>query len=429
MNVKSSIIRKVFNKGKKLGFHASKEEIETYQFKKLRKVINSAYKTPYWNNEFKELGITPNDIKSLDDFINKVPKTDRYIVEKHGDELLIPGTKDKLIEMHTSGSTTGKQLTFYHNKIGTGITTLVTIDRMFKVVGVKPTDNIVFLFPKESSIWNVEKIVTMYFPNLKFLDPRDLEADIKKLSSVNAVYSYTHLPYAIFKKVGNDDLIKNVTKDMKAFGLSGDVITEHEKEYLTKTTGAEVITPLTSIDCPFPTIFCQHGSHHLVPDSYFSEIDDKDGLILTNLSKKQGTYALRYVLGDRVKKIDCDCGWTWDSITIKGRIYEGELHKHLSKQDISEVISKLDSLEKKLIIYDIGAEKIGNKVDIYVKKGPNYISECHSGVINEIKENLSKQYAIKILMDTSTWEFNINLVDEIPEHLRSEYGKHKVILK
>jgi len=95
----------------------SKKKLRKYQEKRIRSLVNhSYYNVSFYRKKFKELGITPNDIKTLED-LNKLP-----IIKK--DELRKANTTDliskgfspsNLKKQKTSGST-GKPFTLYLNR-------------------------------------------------------------------------------------------------------------------------------------------------------------------------------------------------------------------------------------------------------------------------------------------------------------------------
>lgn len=55
----------------------SLEELEAYQFKQLKRIVDIAYnKSIFYRNSFNNVGLKPDDIKSLDD-IKKIPTTSK----------------------------------------------------------------------------------------------------------------------------------------------------------------------------------------------------------------------------------------------------------------------------------------------------------------------------------------------------------------
>jgi phenylacetate-CoA ligase len=93
--------------------HWPLDKLRRYQNKKTRKIVRYAYdNVPFYNSRFKELGITPDEIRTLED-LNKLPILRKDDIRKNL-PLIISREYDiaQLRVMHTSGST-GKPLSFY----------------------------------------------------------------------------------------------------------------------------------------------------------------------------------------------------------------------------------------------------------------------------------------------------------------------------
>lgn len=92
----------------------SLDELINYQSQLLVKLINHAYNTvPFYRKLYKDCGLTPNDIKSIED-ISKIPLIDKKVmVEKSYDDLISGMYKKKnLIPIKTAGSN-GMPFLFY----------------------------------------------------------------------------------------------------------------------------------------------------------------------------------------------------------------------------------------------------------------------------------------------------------------------------
>lgn len=84
----------------------SRDQIVAFQNKRLRWVVRNAYqRVPYYRRRFNEAGITPDDIRSLDD-LHKIPFTSRYDIQfLDPAEICAEGVDPgKLLVRRTSGS-------------------------------------------------------------------------------------------------------------------------------------------------------------------------------------------------------------------------------------------------------------------------------------------------------------------------------------
>lgn len=89
----------------------SKRELKKLQLKRLRHQLRRVYgRSPYYHRKFKELGVTPDDLKTLDD-LRKLPFTTKDDLRTHGypyggEFLTVPMTE--LVGWHMTSGTTGK---------------------------------------------------------------------------------------------------------------------------------------------------------------------------------------------------------------------------------------------------------------------------------------------------------------------------------
>jgi phenylacetate-CoA ligase len=94
------------------------EKLEQLQLKKFKKILNWAYQnSPFYQRLYKEAGLEPGDIKTLDD-INKVPKTEKSMLREaqgrepypYGSILSLP--LEQVTEYRQTSGTTGQPV--YH---------------------------------------------------------------------------------------------------------------------------------------------------------------------------------------------------------------------------------------------------------------------------------------------------------------------------
>ena len=88
------------------------EQQQEYQNEQLRGVIVHAYNTvPYYTELFDQLGLTPEDVKTVDD-LPKLPILDKETVRNRADDLVSTAWPNKRIQYSVTGGTTGKSLRF-----------------------------------------------------------------------------------------------------------------------------------------------------------------------------------------------------------------------------------------------------------------------------------------------------------------------------
>lgn len=88
---------------------ASSEDMKAVQSERLVKMVKNCYENiPFYKKKFDEMGLKPEDIKSIDD-ITKLPFTVKQDLRDNYPFGLFAVGRDKLTRIHASSGTTGKQ--------------------------------------------------------------------------------------------------------------------------------------------------------------------------------------------------------------------------------------------------------------------------------------------------------------------------------
>ncbi|WP_291327487.1 phenylacetate--CoA ligase family protein [Desulfovibrio sp. UCD-KL4C] len=116
-----------------------REELEALQLKRLKQLCERVYaNVPFYKNKFKELGITPEDIKSLSD-IKKLPFTEKQDLRNHYPYGLFAVSRENIVRIHSSSGTTGKATVVGYTK--RDITNWAgMMARSFAMAGLTPED-------------------------------------------------------------------------------------------------------------------------------------------------------------------------------------------------------------------------------------------------------------------------------------------------
>src|SRR5665647_1953715 len=87
-----------------------KEEIQLLQLKRLKEVVNRAYKNvPFYRKKFDEIGLKPEHIKTLKD-IEKIPFTTKNDLRDKYPYGLFAVPMKEIVRLHASSGTTGKPI-------------------------------------------------------------------------------------------------------------------------------------------------------------------------------------------------------------------------------------------------------------------------------------------------------------------------------
>ncbi|MEG1773364.1 MAG: AMP-binding protein, partial [Oscillospiraceae bacterium] len=86
----------------------SRDQIADVQLKKLKETVVNCYRNvPYYQNLLKEMGLCPEDIKSLED-VRKLPLTKKAVLRDHYPFGLLARPMHDIVRIHGSSGTTGK---------------------------------------------------------------------------------------------------------------------------------------------------------------------------------------------------------------------------------------------------------------------------------------------------------------------------------
>ncbi len=86
----------------------SRRELEEIQLKRLKWVVRHVYdNVPFYRRKFKERGIHPDDVRSLND-VSKLPFTTKEDLRENYPFGLFAVPKEEIVRIHTSSGTTGK---------------------------------------------------------------------------------------------------------------------------------------------------------------------------------------------------------------------------------------------------------------------------------------------------------------------------------
>ena len=94
-----------------------RESLRKIQSIRLRKIVEHVYhNTPFYRKKMQELGITPDDINSIDD-IGKLPFTTKYDLRDNYPFGLCAVPMSQIVRIHASSGTTGKPTVVVKNGI------------------------------------------------------------------------------------------------------------------------------------------------------------------------------------------------------------------------------------------------------------------------------------------------------------------------
>ncbi len=303
----------------------SREEIKALQLERLKATVKHCMNSEFYKKRFEEAGITPDDIKTLDD-IRKIPFTTKQDLRDTYPFGMRSVPLEKCVRLHSSSGTTGNPTVILHTQKDLD-EWANAVARCLWMVGLRPND----VFQNSSGYgmftgglgfqYGAERLGMLTVPaaagntlrQIKFITDFGTTA-------IHAVPSYVTRIKEVMDELGIDP--KKDTK-LKLLAIGAEPHSEEQRKKIEKMLGvkaynsfgmSEMCGPGVGFECK------EQNGLHFWEDYYIVEIVDPetlepvpDGeigeLVLTTINR-EAMPLLRYRTRDltRVLGYDCPCG-------------------------------------------------------------------------------------------------------------------------
>lgn len=313
-----------------------RKELKELQLYKLRQTIKTAMNSPMYKKRFKELHITPDSIKTLDD-IRKIPFTTKQNLRDNYPFGLVGGDMKDAIRIHSSSGTTGHPTVVVYSKHDIDSWANMIARNMY-MVGCRNTD----IFQNSSGYgmftgglgfqYGAEKLGATTIPAAAGNSKRQIMF-IRDFGTtcLHAIPSYAIRLAEVFQEEGIDP---RSTK-LRTLFIGAEPHTNEQRLRIERLLGVKAYNSygMTEMNGPGVAFECKRqNGMHLWEDNYIVEIVDPqtlepvpDGetgeMVLTTLDRTMMPI-LRYRTRDLTRIIpgECECGRTHRRIDrIKGR--------------------------------------------------------------------------------------------------------------
>jgi phenylacetate-CoA ligase len=305
-----------------------RNELEKRQFKLLKNLVKYCYdNSKFYRNKFKTAGITPDDIKTLDD-AQKIPFTSKFDLRDNYPFGMVAVPLVDIVELHASSGTTGNPVVGAYTRNDMDVWTEL-MARSLYATGVRKEDIMhnaygYGLFTGGLGFhYGAQKIGTTVLP----ISGGMTERQIKLMKDLGSTVLCCTPSYAIYLAEAMAQGGVNPKKDLKIrMGLFGaEPWSEKIRERIEEKLQIEAfdIYGLTELCGPGVSVECsEHNGLHIWEDHFLIEtVDPKTGdvlpageegeLVFTTLTKT-GLPILRFRTRD-ISVIDneqCACGRT-----------------------------------------------------------------------------------------------------------------------
>ena len=303
----------------------SRQEIEALQLERLKKTVRHCYTNAFYKKRFDEMGITPDDIQTLDD-VRKLPFTTKQDLRDNYPFGLACVPLEKCTRLHSSSGTTGNPTVILHTQKDID-EWANAVARCLHMVGLRPTD----VFQNSSGYgmftgglgfqYGAERLGALTVPAAAGNSLRQIKF-IKDFgtTAIHAIPSYVNRLYEVMQEVGVDP--RRDTK-LRVLAIGAEPHSEEQRKRIENMLGVKAYNSFGMSEMCGPGVGfeCQEQNGlHFWEDYYIVEIVDPqtlqpvpDGeigeLVLTTLNR-EAMPLLRYRTRDltRILGRTCPCG-------------------------------------------------------------------------------------------------------------------------
>lgn len=388
-------------------------ELEDYQSEKLIKLVRHAYDSvPYYNRLFRDTGLKPEDIRSIQD-LHKIPVLTKQDIRDNFDALISKSVNPKQIRKGNTSGTTGTPLNVLYD-INTCVVHHVADRRQKEWAGMKWGEPYASLqgrviVPTEQTkppFWRKNYINNQLFLSSFHLKKDNLQAYFDKLAKDNIKFieGYPSTIYTLATYLNNT----GQTFPMKATLTSSETLYSWQRAAIEKAFACKNFDFYGMAERVVYASECSHHSgHHLNSDYGITEFLGPDNEPITEKGKvgkivatSLHNYAfplIRYVTNDScaLKTKACECGVAFplmDDVTTKNEsiisLPDGRL---ISPSVLTHPFKPMENIESSQIIQ----EDLYN-LTVKIVKRPNFTNDDETVLLNGFKDRLGTEIKVRV---------------------------------
>jgi phenylacetate-CoA ligase len=412
----------------------SKDEREELQLKNLQKVVKRAYETvPYYRKRLDEVGVKPEDIKTMDD-IHRLPFTTKDDLRDAYPFDMFAVPRREIVEVHTSSGTTGKPTVSGYTKKDIEIWSEV-MARGLTMFGATEDDIIqnthgYGLFTGGFGVhYGAQKIGATVIP----ISTGQTSRQIEIMKDFGATILIVTPSYGLYlAEVAEEEGLDINEMKLEAVGFGAEMWTEEMRQEIQRRFNAsayniygltEIIGPGVALECP------EQDGLHVMEDHFYPEIIDpqsmevlsegeKGELVLTTLTR-HGMPIIRFRTKDitSLQSRTCPCGRTMikmDRITGRTDDMLKIRGVALFPSQIEKALLKIDGLEPHYQIIVTRPQHL-DELEVQVETSPELFSDEVKelvGIKKKIENRVHGEIGLRV---------NVTLVE--PKTLPRSEGK------
>ncbi len=414
-----------------------RENLAAIQLDRLQKQVAHVAKVPFYAKKFAEMGISPSDIKTLDD-IRKLPFTTKADLREGYPLGFLACGKDKIVRYHGSSGTTGKPTFVAYTQQDLDIWT-DCVARFLVACGMKPGQAVQVsfgygLFTGGFGLhYGIERVGAGVIPVSS--GNTDKQLMIMQDMGVEGLICTPSYAIKLMESIQERGIRNNIKLKYAQFG--GEPWTEEMRTHLEAGLGfpcfnnyglSEVIGPGVAGECAYRT------GMHIQEDNFIVEVidpvtlepvpDGQEGELVFTAITKDAMPLLRYRTRDiaSITREVCPCGRTTARMTrVVGRSDDMLVLRGVNvyPTQIEEALLKVEGVTPNYII-EVDRPSALDQVVVHVEMLPEAFSDKMADLV-ELRQKLQRaiQAITGIMMD-------VDLVS--PKTLQRFEGKSKHVI-
>lgn len=321
----------------------SKEEIEDYQFFKIKETLEVAFNhIPYYQKKYSEYGLVIDSFKELKD-IQKFPFLTKSDVKSNYANLINPCINKNKHLMTTTGGSTAEPMRFLHIKGLTRSKEKVFITNGWKRAGYSLGDRVVQLKgrsvgqPSKGIFWEYEHIQNYLEMDSNYLSDKNIPTFLDKINSFKPkfIIAFPSSIYLIAKYIKNHNLLQQVPK-LNSILLASENVYSWQRSTLEEIFKCRIFSHYGHSEMVLLGMECEdsHSLHFFPEYGYLELLDNHNRWITQNkgIGELVGTSLdnnlmpfIRYRTQDYgiYQEDPCSCGRNYPLLSdVEGRMQE-----------------------------------------------------------------------------------------------------------
>lgn len=347
------------------------EDIESIQFRKLKTVLENAYKNvPYYRERFDSIGLNPCKLKSMQDFSNVDFFISKDDVRSEVDKFFALGTDKKKLSWHRTGGSTGTPL-YFATDLETDSGSAAAFMKSLSWFGIPFGSKHAIFWGSPSYVvrtkkdrfirffnWVRDFLMNRMFISNYDLNDRNMYKVYKRLERFRPVYirGMASSLYMFSKFMASNNLVFYKCRPVMVHSACEQLF-EWQRDVIEKAFACEVVNTYGLSEVADIAYSARCGSLHVMDEDVLVELVPHSSggkeIVVTQLNNLQCPL-IRYKTGDIAESLGaCDCKDCLINLRVlKG--LQGRAHDILYGEKGQAVHGQFFT---HLIVYEAGVEK------------------------------------------------------------------------